>query len=61
LRWDSFEGLLDTIDLLDEVFQDLDAPSLRPAINELRCSQLNSSSHPIRKEEPHGGWVCSLI
>ena len=32
LRWDSFEGLLDAIDLLDEVFRDLDAPSLRPAI-----------------------------
>ncbi len=36
LRWDSFEGLLDAIDLLDAVFSDLDAPSLRPTIDGLR-------------------------
>ena len=38
LRWDSFEGLLDAIDLVDAVFHDLDAPSLRPAIHELRSA-----------------------
>ena len=53
LRWDSFEGLLDAIDLLDEVFHDLDAPSLRPAIHELR-SALSSIVQAIQsvKEEP---------
>jgi len=53
LRWDSFEGLLDAIDLLDVVFRDLDAPSLRPAIHELR-SALSSIVQAIQsvKEEP---------
>ncbi len=53
LRWDSFEGLLDAIDLLDAVFHDLDAPSLRPAIHELR-SALSSIVQAIQsvKEEP---------
>ena len=53
LRWDSFEGLLDAIDLLDEVFDDLDAPSLRPEIQELR-SALSNIVQAIQsvKEEP---------
>ena len=53
LRWESFEGLLDAIDLLDAVFRDLDAPSLRPAIHELR-SALSSIVQAIQsvKEEP---------
>jgi len=53
LRWDSFEGLLDAIDLLDAVFHDLNAPSLRPAINELR-GVLSSIVQTIQsvKEEP---------
>ena len=57
LRWDSFEGLLDAIDLLDAVFRDLDAPSLRPAIHELR-SALSSIVQAIQsvKEEP-ARWV----
>ena len=57
LRWDSFEGLLDAIDLLDAVFRDLDAPSLRPAIHELR-SALSSIIQAIRsvKDEP-ARWV----
>ena len=57
LRWDSFEGLLDAIDLLDAVFHDLDAPSLRPAINELRGA-LSSIVQAIQsvKEEP-ARWV----
>jgi len=57
LRWDSFEGLLDAIDLLDAVFRDLDAPSLRPAIYELRGA-LSSIVQTIQsvKEEP-AQWV----
>jgi cyclic beta-1,2-glucan synthetase len=57
LRWDSFEGLLDAIDLLDAVFRDLDVPSLRPAIHELR-SALSSIVQAIQsvKEEP-ARWV----
>ncbi|HJW91325.1 MAG TPA: glucoamylase family protein, partial [Anaerolineales bacterium] len=57
LSWDSFEGLLDAIDLLDAVFRDLDAPSLRPAIHELR-SALRSIVQAIQsvKEEP-ARWV----
>ena len=57
LRWDSFEGLLDAIDLLDAVFRDLDTPSLRPAIHDLR-SALSSMIQSIQsvKEEP-AGWV----
>jgi cyclic beta-1,2-glucan synthetase len=53
LRWESFEGLLDAIDLLDAVFRDLDAPSLQPAIYELR-SALSSIVQAIQsvKEEP---------
>ncbi len=57
LRWNSFEGLLDAIDLLDEVFHDLDAPALRPAINELRGT-LTAIVQAIQsvKEEP-AQWV----
>ncbi len=57
LRWDSFEGLLDAIDLLDAVFRDLDTPSLRPAIYELRGA-LSSIVQAIQsvKEEP-ARWV----
>jgi cyclic beta-1,2-glucan synthetase len=57
LRWDSFEGLLDAIDLLDAVFRDLDAPSLRPSIHKLR-SALSSIAQVIQsvKEEP-ARWV----
>ena len=53
LRWDSFEGLLDAIDLLDAVFHDLDTPSLRSAIHDLR-SALSSIIQAIQsvKEEP---------
>ena len=53
LRWVSFKGLLDAIDLLDAVFRDLDSPSLQPAIHELR-SDLNSIVQAIQsvKEEP---------
>ncbi len=36
LRWESYEGVLDGIDLLDAVFRDLETPSLQPAIKELR-------------------------
>ncbi len=36
LRWESYEGVLDGIDLLDAVFRDLESPSLQPAIKELR-------------------------
>jgi cyclic beta-1,2-glucan glucanotransferase len=57
LRWDSFEGLLDAIDLLDAVFRDLEAPSLRSAISELRGA-LRSIVQAIQsvKEEP-AQWV----
>ena len=57
LRWNSFEGLLDAIDLLDAVFHDLDAPTLRPTIKELRGA-LTSIVQAIRsvKEEP-AQWV----
>ncbi len=57
LRWDSFEGLLDAIDLLDAVFRELEAPSLRPAIQELR-SALSAIVQAIQsvKEEP-ACWV----
>jgi cyclic beta-1,2-glucan synthetase len=57
LRWDSFEGLLDSIDLLDTVFRGLDAPSLRPAIHALR-SALSAIVQAIQsvKEEP-ARWV----
>jgi hypothetical protein len=34
--WNSFEGLNDSFTLLDSLFQDLDAPSLRPMIQKLR-------------------------
>jgi cyclic beta-1,2-glucan synthetase len=53
LRWESFEGLLDAIDLLDSVFRDLDAASLQPAITKLR-SALSSIIRAIQsvKEEP---------
>jgi cyclic beta-1,2-glucan synthetase len=53
LRWDSFKGLLDAIDLLDEVFSDLDAPSLRIVIRDLR-SALSVIVQAIQsvKEEP---------
>ena len=53
LRWESFEGLLDAIDLLDAVFRDLDAPSLQAAIHELR-SVLSSITQAIQsvKDEP---------
>src|SRR5690606_16360626 len=36
LRWESFEGLLDAVDLLDALFSELETPSLQPAIQELR-------------------------
>ena len=57
LRWDSFEGLLDAIDLLDAVFLDLDAPSLQPAIHELSSalSSIVQAIHSV-KEEPTR-WV----
>ncbi|MCG6533869.1 MAG: phosphorylase, partial [Syntrophales bacterium LBB04] len=57
LRWESFEGLLDAIDLLDVVFRDLDAPSLQPAIHELR-NALSSIVKAIQsvKEDPTR-WV----
>ncbi|MCJ7557613.1 MAG: cellobiose phosphorylase, partial [Gammaproteobacteria bacterium] len=57
LRWDSFEGLLDAIDLLDAVFLELAAPSLHPAIHKLR-SALSSIVQAIKsvKEEP-ARWV----
>ncbi|MBP1701736.1 MAG: carbohydrate binding protein [Chloroflexi bacterium] len=57
LRWDSFEGLLDAIDLLDEVFSDLDTPSLHPTIDELR-NALKSIIQAIQavKKEPTR-WV----
>ena len=57
LRWDSFEGLLDAIDLLDALFRDLDTASLQPAIQELR-SALSSIMQAIQsiKEEP-ARWV----
>jgi cyclic beta-1,2-glucan synthetase len=60
LRWDSFEGLLDAIDLLDAVFRELDAPSLRPAIHELR-NALSSIVQAIQsvKEQP-ARWVALL-
>jgi cyclic beta-1,2-glucan synthetase len=53
LRWDSFEGLLDAIDLLDAVFHELDTPSLRSTIHDLR-SALSSIIQAIQsvKEEP---------
>ena len=56
----SFEGLLDAIDLLDAVFHDLDAPSLRPAIQELRSAlSCDRSSHPIceRRARTMGGFA----
>jgi cyclic beta-1,2-glucan synthetase len=57
LRWESFEGLLDAIDLLDAVFLDLEFPSLKPAIQELRGA-LNSIMQTIQsvKEKP-ARWV----
>ncbi len=57
LRWSSFEGLLDAIDLLGAVFHDLDAPSLRPAIDEL-TGALSSIVQAIQsvKEKP-AQWV----
>jgi cyclic beta-1,2-glucan synthetase len=57
LRWDSFEGLLDAIDLLDTIFHDLDTPSFLPAIIDMR-SALSSIKKAIRsvKEEP-ARWV----
>jgi cyclic beta-1,2-glucan synthetase len=57
LRWESFEGLLDAIDLLDTVFRDLDAPSLRPPVHELR-NALSAIIQAIQsaKEEP-ARWV----
>ena len=57
LRWDSFEGLLDAIDLLDAVFRDLDAPSLRPAIHELRgaLSSIVQAIQSVKEEPAH--WV----
>jgi cyclic beta-1,2-glucan synthetase len=60
LRWESFEGLLDAIDLLDVVFRDLDAPSLQPVIQKLR-SALSSIIQAIQsvKEEPTR-WVSLL-
>ncbi len=60
LRWDSFEGLLDAIDLLDAVFVDLDAPSLRPAIKDLRGA-LSAIVQAIQsvKEEP-ARWLSLL-
>ena len=53
LSWNSFEGLLDAIDLLDVVFRDLDGSSLRPTIQELRGA-LNSIVQAIQsvKDEP---------
>jgi hypothetical protein len=62
LRWESFEGLLDAIDLLDAVFENLSVASLRPVIQELR-SALSSIEKAIQsvKEEP-ARWVgCSTI
>ena len=57
LRFDSFEGLLDAIDLLDAVFKDLNTPSLRPVILQLR-STLSSMVQAIQsvKDEP-ARWV----
>jgi len=57
LRRESFEGLLDAIDLLDAVFVDLDAPPLKPAILELRTA-LSSIVQAIQsvKDEP-ARWV----
>jgi cyclic beta-1,2-glucan synthetase len=56
-RWDSFEGLLDAIDLLDAVFQELDAPALQSVIQELRKA-LNAIVQAIQsvKAEP-ARWV----
>ncbi len=53
LRWDTFEGLLDAIDLLDAVFRDLDTASLRPAIQAVRKA-LNAIVQAIQavKDEP---------
>ena len=60
LRWESFEGLLDAIDLLDAVFSDLDSPSLRPAIHELRdaLSFIVQAIHSVKAKPTQ--WV-SLI
>ncbi|HJW90217.1 MAG TPA: glucoamylase family protein [Anaerolineales bacterium] len=60
LRWESFEGLLDAIDLLGAVFRELEAPSLRPAISELR-NALRSIVQTIQsvKGEP-AQWVGML-
>jgi len=53
LRWESFEGLLDAVDLLDALFSELETPSLQPAIQELR-NVLSSIMQAIQsvKEEP---------
>jgi len=57
LRWESFKGLIDAIDLLDAIFRELDTPSLRPAIQKLR-STLSLLVQAILsvKEEPEK-WV----
>ena len=57
LRWVSFEGLLDSIDLLDAVFSELDAPTLQPAIHELKGA-IQDVVEAIQavKEEP-SQWV----
>ena len=53
LRWEFFEGLLDPIDLLDELFGDVEARALRPAIQDIRKA-LGSIVQAIQsvKEEP---------
>ena len=57
LRWESFEGLLDAIDLLDAVFRDMDAVTLQPALSGLR-SALSTIGQAIQsvKDEPKR-WV----
>ncbi|MBP1704240.1 MAG: cellobiose phosphorylase, partial [Chloroflexi bacterium] len=57
LRWDSFKGLLDAIDLLDTVFSDLDAPSLHKTIDELRnaLKSIVQSIQSVKKEPTR--WV----
>jgi cyclic beta-1,2-glucan synthetase len=61
LRWETFEGLLDTIDLLDEVIRGLNSSSLRPLVSVLRntLSAITREIHSA-KETPER-WVGLLL
>ena len=53
LRWEAFVGLLDAIDLLEEVFRDMDGDALQPSISAL-MSALSAIVQVIQsvKDEP---------